>query len=86
MSWIENWKKQIADSGYKYFVLKVDHLLDSLDEQDVLTFNDMLETYNKYRETIGKEMSTYWVVNKEDVPHIKNWEDFAKCINYKKND
>ena len=46
----------------------------------------MLETYNKYRETIGKEMSTYWVVNREDVTHIKNWEDFAKCINYKKND
>lgn len=86
MNWLDKWKKQMKSSGFKYFVLKIDDFLDSLGQYESQKFNEFIETYNKYRKRLGKEESKYWVVNRNDVPHIKTWEEFAKCINYKEND
>lgn len=86
MSWLDNWKLQIKASGFKYFVLKCDDFLDSLGQYHGQKFNEFLDMYNKYREKLGKDINKYWVVNREDVPHIKTWEEFAKHIKYNKDD
>lgn len=86
MNWLDKWKKQMKSSGFKYFVLKIDDFLNALGQYEGQKFNEFLDIYNIYREKLGKAESKYWVVNRDDVPHIKTWEEFAKCINYKEND
>ena len=76
----KNWKQQLKEEGIKYFVLKSEDLIDCLDEQDLFIFDDILRKYNEFREP--KPINKYYVVNRDDVSHIKSVKEFFKIINY----
>lgn len=72
----------VSRDVYRYFVLKIDHLIDSLREHEIPQFMDFLDFYNEYRKSINKNESKYWVVNREDVPHIKTIDEFLETVGY----
>lgn len=81
----EEWKKWMKNQGFKFLVLKIEDFLDSLkEEKDIIMFNNFLRKYNEFREP--KPINEYYVVNKDDVPHIKTTEEFFKIIGYEPED
>ena len=82
----EDWIKQLKEDKLKYFVLKCDEFLASLTEEDIYVFNNFLNIYENYRIKKGKDpFNLYYVVNRDDVPHIKNVNQFLNIIGYDKN-
>lgn len=66
---------EIKDMEFqKFIVLKVEDLEESITDIEVTTFLKILENYNKYRESKGKEAyPKYYVVNADEkyAPAIK---------------
>lgn len=61
-----NWKKQMEKEGFKYFVIKMEDLFESLDENWINGFDQILKKYNNYRESKGKQINNYYVVNRDE--------------------
>jgi hypothetical protein len=80
----EDWIKDFTKQGYKFFVLKAEDFLDCLTEEEVIMFNEFLRKHEQYRLGKGKTpFNNYYVVNRDDVPHLKTKEEFFKAIGYK---
>lgn len=81
----KQWLQSFKDDGLMYFVLKADQFLEVLNDDMIIDFLRALEDLANYRESIGKTRDNeYYVVNRDDVPHIKSREEFLKIIGYKK--
>jgi hypothetical protein len=69
--WVEDWKHDLGDNGFRFFVLKAQDVFDALDEEDLYVFNQMLKKIEKHREKVGKRASkSYWVYCRQ-WPHAK---------------
>lgn len=80
----EEWLKQFENEEIKFFVLKVEDFLEILSEEEVKLFNSWLERHEQYRINKGKKpFNEYYVVNKDDVPHIVTKEQYFSIIGYK---
>jgi hypothetical protein len=83
---VEKWKKDLNRKGFKFFVLKAEDFLDCLSEEEVEQFNYFLFKHEKYRISKGKTPSnSYYVINRDDVPHLKTKEEFFEAVGYKVN-
>lgn len=64
--WQKEWKKDLEKDGFKYFVLKMEDLFEACDEDWIFGFNEILKKYNAHRETLGKSINNYWLVNRDE--------------------
>lgn len=79
----ECWHEQLRSNDIKYFVLKVDDLFNSITDEQTVEFNDLLGTYNDYRESkLGKGVNKYFVANRDEFPQLKDAHDFINFLNY----
>lgn len=77
----ENWKLQMEELGYKYFVIKADDWFDSLTEEQLLKFNEMLSKYNHFREP--KPINSYFLINQDEYD-FKSKEEFFEFLKERK--
>ena len=84
----KDYLQQIQNDDCKYFVLKADDLLDSLETWDQFyKFQFLLAHYNEYRrQKKSKNPNKYFVVNRDEFPKIKNGEEYITILKnaYKK--
>ena len=76
----ELWKAYMKSSELKFFVIKAEDFFEALSEEELTAFNNMLGVYTEFRKP--KPVNEYYVVNKDDVPHLKTKEEFFKTIGY----
>lgn len=77
------WTKEDENGNkFKYIVLKIEDLADSLSTEDnIREFFEITDAYNKYRANAkGKAPSKYWVINRDEVPKIKTFEEFKNKL------
>lgn len=72
-------------TGFKYWVIKIEDMMECILNKGNLyeleCFFDYLDAYNTYREEErGKSPSDYWVINRDEVPHIKTFEEFKQKV------
>lgn len=80
----EEWLEQFESKELKFFVLKAEDFLEVLSKEEIKLFNLWLERHEQYRISKGKKpFNTYYIVNKDDVPHLKTKEEFFKAVGYK---
>lgn len=66
----------------KYIVLKVEDLINSINEQNYLSLINILDDYNAYREAQNKPENKYFVVNRADTRFDKA-SDFFEWLKNK---
>lgn len=78
----KDYLQQIQNDNCKYFVLKADDLLDSLETWDQFyEFQALLVRYNEYRQQKkAKNPNKYFVVNRDEFPKIKNSEEYIALL------
>lgn len=79
----KEWLKELKDSDCKYFVIKAEDFFESLCEDMLREFNDMLYYYNDYREKQGKPVNKYFVLNRDEYPQFKSSKEFINWVNNK---
>ena len=80
----EEWLSHMEDNGLKFLVIKLEEFLTSISEKETQALLYLLDKYGNYRESLGKPRGNeYYVVNKDDVPHLKTKEEFFKAVGYK---
>lgn len=67
----------------KYFVFKIEDLLDAIDEDDYINLITIMDKYNQYREDNKKSENKYFVVNREEFPRFKKAEEFFTWLKNK---
>lgn len=67
----------------KYFVFKIEDLLDAIDEDDYMNLITIMDKYNQYREDNEKSENKYFVVNREEFPRFKKAEEFFTWLKNK---
>lgn len=50
-----------------------------------MQFQYLLDKYNNYRKSLLKPVNTYFVMNRDEFPQFKNFEEFNKWIESCKN-
>ena len=74
-------RKDEYGNKFKYFVFKIEDLANALGECRLREFFDITERYNEYRANHrGKAPGKYWVINRDEVPEIKSFEEFKKKV------
>lgn len=78
----KDYLQQIKNDDCKYFVLKADDLLDSLETWDQFyEFQFLLTHYNEYRQQKkAKNPNKYFVANRDEFPKIKNGEEYITLL------
>ena len=78
----KDYLQQIQNDNCKYFVLKADDLLDSLETWDQFyEFQALLARYNEHRQQKkAKSPNKYFVVNRDEFPKIKNSEEYIALL------
>lgn len=79
----EDWKLQMEELNFKYFVIKANDWFDSLTEEQLLEFNNMLCTYNHFREP--KPINSYFLINRDEYNFESN-TDFLDFLKERKNE
>lgn len=64
--WYKLWEEDLKNKGFKYFVLKMEDLFESCDENLLIGFNNVLRKYNDYRAKQNKPVNSYWIVNRDE--------------------
>lgn len=77
----KEWLRQMNEADCKYFVLKAEDVFGLCPTQQLLDFNDLLDTYNEGRKEQGKPINRYFVVNREDYPQFETVKEFIGFIN-----
>lgn len=67
----------------KYFVFKIEDLLDAISEDDYMNLINIMDKYNQYREDNKKSENKYFVVNREEFPRFKKAEEFFTWLKNK---
>lgn len=67
----------------KYFVFKIEDLLDAIFEDDYMNLINIMDKYNQYREDNKKSENKYFVVNREEFPRFKKAEEFFTWLKNK---
>lgn len=66
----------------KYFVFKIEDLLDAISEDDYMNLINIMDKYNQYREDNEKPENKYFVVNRADTRFDKA-KDFFEWLKNK---
>lgn len=77
------WTKEDENGNkFKYVVLKIEDLADSLStEENICEFFEITDAYNEHRAKVkGKAPNKYWVINRDEVPEIKTFEEFKNKL------
>lgn len=69
----------------KYFVFKIEDLLDAISEDDYMNLIAIMDKYNRYREDNEKSENKYFVINREDFPRFQKAEEFFSWLKSKKS-
>ena len=77
----EEWKQQLEEQGFKYFVFKFEDFFDSLSKEEIEIFDSFIKKYNEYREP--KPINKYWVLNQDEY-YFKNINELLESIEYAK--
>lgn len=77
------WLKDLKANDCKYFVIKAEDLFESLCEDELREFSDILYYYNDYREQQGKSINKYFVLNRDEYPQFKTAQEFFDWVNNK---
>ena len=73
-------RKDENGNQFKYFIFKIEDLADAMGE-NIETFFEIADMYNQYRANHkGKAPSKYWIINRDEVPEIKSFEEFKKKV------
>lgn len=80
----EEWLNYIKNKELKFLVIKLEEFLTSVTEEEAHVLLYLLDKYGNYRESLGKPRGNeYYLVNKDDVPHLKTKEEFFEAVGYK---
>lgn len=67
----------------KYFVFKIEDLLDAISEDDYMNLINIMDKYNQYREDNKKSENKYFIVNREEFPRFQKAEEFFTWLKNK---
>ena len=67
----------------KYFVFKIEDLLDAISEDDYMNLINIMDKYNQYREDNKKSENKYFVVNRKEFPRFQKAEEFFTWLKNK---
>jgi hypothetical protein len=79
----KEYKEQFENIDCTHIVLKMGDLLESIqtpEQWDAL--QSLLYNYNAYRDTLGKPIAKYYVVNRDDYPKFNNADEFHNVLRY----
>lgn len=82
----EDYLKCYKEQGCKFIVLKMEDLMKSINDwPQWVQLQSILINYNNFRQSIGKGINKYYVINKDECPNIKSGDDFVNLL-HKIND
>lgn len=82
----EDYLNYYKEQGCKFIVLKMEDLMKSIsDWSQWFQLQKILVNYNNFRESIGKGINKYYVINRDECPNIKSGDDFVNLL-HKIND
>lgn len=82
----EDYLKFFKEQGCKFIVLKMEDLMKSINswgQWDQL--QNILLNYNNFRQSLGKGINKYYVINRDECPNIQSGDDFVNLL-HKIND
>lgn len=82
-AYLQGWLTELKNKGYRYFVLKSEEFLLSLQETGKLDlFNSMLEDFTEYRKKNFNKSNDneYFVLNRDEYPQWKSFEEFYEFM------
>lgn len=72
----EKWLEYFKSIDCKYIVVNLQDMVNALSNEELNNFNNMLQTYNQYREDVkGKDaemLDRYFCVKRDDFPVFKD--------------
>lgn len=82
----EDYLKYYKEQGCKFIVLKMEDLMKSINNWAQWNqLQNILVNYNNFRDSIGKSINKYYVINRDECPNIKSGDDFVNLL-HKIND
>lgn len=82
----EDYLKCYKEQGCKFIVLKMEDLMKSINDwPQWVQLQSILINYNNFRQSIGKGINKYYVINRDECPNIKSGDDFVNLL-HKIND
>jgi len=82
----EDYLKYYKEQGCKFIVLKMEDLMKSINDWSQWDqLQNILLNYNNFRQSIGKGINKYYVINRDECPNIKSGDDFVNLL-HKIND
>lgn len=82
----EDYLNYYKEQGCKFIVLKMEDLMKSINNWTQWgQLQDILVNFNNYRQSIGKGINKYYVINRDECPNIKSGDDFVNLL-HKIND
>lgn len=82
----EDYLEQFKKEGFKFIVLKMEDLMGSIvDWEQWDALQNLLLNYNNFRQSLGKGLNKYYVINRDECPNIKTGDDFVNLL-HKIND
>lgn len=70
----KDWINQIKEMDCTYFVLKAESLINILDQDEFIQFNNILDKYSTMKK--GYTPNKYFVINRDDVNFAHSAEEF----------
>lgn len=82
----EDYLRYYKEQGCKFIVLKMEDLMKSINNWSQWgQLQDILINFNNYRQSVGKGINKYYVINRDECPNIKSGDDFVNLL-HKIND
>lgn len=82
----EDYLRYYKEQGCKFIVLKMEDLMKSINNWTQWgQLQDILVNFNNYRQSVGKGINKYYVINRDECPNIKSGDDFVNLL-HKIND
>lgn len=82
----EDYLNYYKEQGCKFIVLKMEDLMKSINNWTQWgQLQDILVNFNNYRQSVGKGINKYYVINRDECPNIKSGDDFVNLL-HKIND
>ncbi len=79
----QEYRTQYKNIDCTHVVLKLGDLMESIQTLEQWNaLQTLLYNYNTYRDTLGKPIAKYYVVNRKDFPKFKNADEFHNTLRY----
>ena len=82
----EDYLKFFKEQGCKFIVLKMEDLMKSINDwKQWDQLQNILLNYNNFRQSVGKGINKYYVINRDECQNIQSGDDFVNLL-HKIND